>query len=157
MFYFGSIPQSFTPSICPVLFCGALCQDPCMNKCSLLCSQNRLADARTPPGMTAHRSFRNEPQRWRAGMECRTAATEGSCSIASACLAALPQADTSHVRKAGGLRHAAPAGPRPPCLPRPAARPSTAPSRRQISRSVARCSRAGYLFRWNYSFKCLYV
>jgi len=30
----------------------------------------------------------------------------------SACLAALPQADASHVRKAGGLRHTAPAGPR---------------------------------------------
>ena len=30
-----------------------------VNKCSLLCSQNRLAHARTPPGMTAHRSFRN--------------------------------------------------------------------------------------------------
>ena len=26
--YFCSMPESFTPSIRPVLFCGALCQDP---------------------------------------------------------------------------------------------------------------------------------
>ena len=46
--YFCSIPESFTPSICPVLFCGALCQDP-RTKIStvglLFSSGNAKADA----------------------------------------------------------------------------------------------------------------
>ena len=42
--YFCSIPESFTPSICPVLFCGSLCQDlpSKSNSWRTLCPQDLL-------------------------------------------------------------------------------------------------------------------
>ena len=39
--YFCSMPESFTPSIRPVLFCGALCQDPLPATCRPLRSSRQ--------------------------------------------------------------------------------------------------------------------
>ena len=51
--YFCSMPESFTPSIRPVLFCGALCQDPIWGAPYLVCDCRAAGGASEASGAHA--------------------------------------------------------------------------------------------------------